>query len=143
MDAKMLTRISCRGLLLALLLTLTIGITACQGTQSAFIRTAGNAGAAFAAASLTLRYAHEGRITVAYATSAFENYQSELSNVDQRLVTQANDGQHEVLQRSLLANYRTAMLIIQRPCMIASCRWHVQVALLDQASQAFLKVGDQ
>ncbi|MBV9712347.1 MAG: PRC-barrel domain-containing protein [Ktedonobacteraceae bacterium] len=39
-------------------------------TQSAFARTTNNAGAAFAAASQTLNYAHHGKVTAAYARSA-------------------------------------------------------------------------
>ncbi len=65
-----------------LLLILLLLLTGCQLTQSAFARTAGNAGSAFAAASTTLTYAHERKITNAYASSSFENFQSELSGLD-------------------------------------------------------------
>ncbi len=70
------------GLLLMVLVAMVAG---CQLTQPAFTRTAGNAGSAFAAAETTLSYAHEGKITYAYASSSFVNYQSELDGLDQSL----------------------------------------------------------
>src|SRR5438876_6164996 len=70
------------GLLLLVLVEMTTG---CQLSQPAFTRTAGNAGSAFAAAATTLSYAHEGKITYAYASSSFVNYQSELDGLDQTL----------------------------------------------------------
>jgi hypothetical protein len=74
--------------LLLTLLLLLLGATGCQFKQSAFALTASNAGSTFAAAALTLRYTHEGKVTPAYASSSFMNYQSELQNVDQQLPTQ-------------------------------------------------------
>src|SRR2546423_13015448 len=74
----------CAGPLLLVLLT----VTGCQLTQSAFSRTVGNAGAVFSAASTTLSYAHEGKITSAYAQASFVNYQSELDGLDQQLPSQ-------------------------------------------------------
>jgi hypothetical protein len=71
-----------------LLLVFLVMVTGCQVTQSAFTRMAGDAGAAFAAASTTLTYAHQGKITRAYASSAFVNYQSELDGLDQSLPSQ-------------------------------------------------------
>src|SRR5437764_9671431 len=53
-----------------LLFVLLLLLTSCQLTQSAFAKTVGDAGSAFAAASTTLTYAHEGKITMAYAASS-------------------------------------------------------------------------
>src|SRR5690349_16273025 len=68
----------------AIILLLLLLLTGCQMTQSGFARTANDAGSAFAAASTTLTYAHTGKLTTAYAQTSFENYQSELSGVDQQ-----------------------------------------------------------
>lgn len=59
--------------------------TACQLTQPAFARMAGDAGAAFAAASTTFQYTHEGKISEAYAAASFVIFQSELSGLDSTL----------------------------------------------------------
>src|SRR5690349_24982844 len=68
-------------LALALALALIVG-AGCALAQSAFARTAGNAGAAFAAAAVTLRFAHEGKLTAAYARASFVNYRAELDGLD-------------------------------------------------------------
>ncbi len=64
------------------LCVLLFALTECQIAQSAFAKTAGNAGTAFAAASTTLTYTHTDKLTMAYTKSSFEGYQSEL-----RLIT--------------------------------------------------------
>jgi hypothetical protein len=111
----------------------------CQLTQSAFARSAGNAGAAFAAAEQTLRDAH-GRITVAYATSSFVNFRSELQGLDTQLPSQSGaPGSGQI--KHLLALYDTAMAAVAHPSLTASCDWKGQIAALDAASKAFLKAG--
>ncbi len=122
------------------LLALLLLATSCQLAQSGFARTASNAGSAFAAASTTLSYAHEGKITTAYAQSSFMNYQSELSGIDQQLPSQsgAPDKQHI---KHLLDLYNLAMEAVNSPCLAVSCDWHVQVTALDRASKAFLEVS--
>jgi hypothetical protein len=114
----------------------------CQLAQSSFARTANNAGAAFAAASLTLNYVHEGKITYAYARSAFMNYQSELQGLDQQIPSQAGAPDMQNI-RLLLDAYRPAIQVVNQPCLDASCNWHSQLASLDRASKAFLKAGGQ
>lgn len=121
------------------LLLLTSG---CQLAQSSFARTANNAGAAFAAASLTLGYAHEGKITYAYARSAFMNYQSELQGLDQQLPSQAGAPDMQNI-RLLLDAYQPAIQVVNQPCLDASCNWRSQLASLDRASKVFLKAGGQ
>lgn len=111
-------------------------------TQSAFTRAANNAGAAFAAASTTLTYAHTGKLQTAYAQSSFENYQSELSGLDQQLPSQSGAPDKRVIQQ-LLVLYKLAMQAINQPCLEVSCNWQGQVKALNAASQAFLKAGDQ
>ena len=123
-----------------LLLVLLVMVTGCQLTQPAFTRTAGNAGAAFAAAATTLSYAHEGKITYAYASSTFVNYQSELDGLDQTLPSlQGAPDKHTV--EHLLNLYKPAIQAVDAPCLNESCNWQVQVASLNGASKAFLEAG--
>ena len=117
-------------------------LTGCQIAQSAFTKTAGNAGSAFAAASTTLTYAHTGKLTTAYTKASFESYQSELSGIDQQLSTQQGSPDTHTVQH-LLDLYKTAMQAINQPCLEATCNWHEQVPALNQASGAFLKAGGQ
>lgn len=122
------------------LLFLLLVLAGCQLAQSAFTRTASSAGAAFAAASTTLTYAHTGKLTIAYTKASFESYQSELSGIDQQLASQSGSPDKHTIQH-LLDLYKTAMQAIHQPCLEASCNWHAQVAALNQASSAFLKAG--
>ena len=125
------------GLLLLVLVEMTTG---CQLTQPAFTRTAGNAGSAFAAAATTLSYAHEGKITYAYASSSFVNYQSELDGLDQTLPSlQGAPDKHSV--QYLLDLYKPAIQAIDAPCLNESCDWRAQVVALNRASKAFLEAG--
>ncbi|MBV9258181.1 MAG: hypothetical protein JO215_09200 [Ktedonobacteraceae bacterium] len=114
--------------------------TSCQLTQSAFARTTNNAGAAFAAASQTLNYAHHGKVTAAYARSAFAAYQNELSGLDQQLPLQAGAPDAASVHQ-LLSVYAQAMQVVNQPCLDTSCAWRPQIATLNRASEAFLKVG--
>ena len=123
-----------------LLLALLVMVSACQLAQSAFAITASNAGSAFAAASTTLSYAHEGKITYVYASSSFVNYQSELGGLDQALSSQAGAPDKRTVQR-LLELYKLAMQAVNAPCLSASCNWRAQVAALNRASKAFLEAG--
>lgn len=112
----------------------------CQLTQSVFARTASNAGSAFAAAEEMLRDAHKGRVTVAYASSSFVNFRSELEGLDSQLPSQSGaPGASQV--KHLLALYRPAMAAVEHPCLTDSCDWKGQIAALDAASKAFLKAG--
>ena len=117
-------------------------LTGCQFAQSAFTRTASDAGSALAAASTTLTYAHAGKLTMAYTKASFESYQSELSGIDQQLSAQQGSPDTRTVQH-LLALYKTAMQAINQPCLDASCNWHAQITALTQASNAFLKAGGQ
>src|SRR5690349_13037143 len=127
------------GMLLAMLVLCSL-LAACAFTQSAFTRTANNAGSAFAAAEATLVDAHEGKFTYSYAASSFINYQSELSGTDKALTAQgASDTR--TLHR-LLALYSPAIRIVDAPCLNDTCDWHKQVEVLTRASQAFLGVGN-
>lgn len=101
---------------------------------------AGNAGSAFAAASVTLRYAHEGKITSAYAASSFVNYRSQLDGLDQQLSSQSG-APNQQTRHHLLTLYKLAMQVVNHPCLDTTCHWHTQVMTLDRASQAFLEAG--
>ncbi len=132
-------RTHCLALSLCILL---FALTGCQFSQSAFTKTASNAGSAFAAASTTLTYAHTGKLTMAYTKASFESYQSELSGIDQQLPSQHGTPDTRTVQH-LLALYKTAMQAVNQPCLETTCNWHAQVAALNQASSAFLKAGGQ
>ena len=129
-----------RAIFALVFVALLLVTSGCQLAQSSFARTANNAGAAFAAASLTLSYVHEGKITYTYARSAFMNYQSELQGLDQQLPSQAGAPDMQTI-RLLLDVYRPAMQVINQPCLDASCNWRSQLASLDRASKIFLKAG--
>ena len=125
-----------------LLLVLLMVATGCQLTQAAFTRTAANAGSGFAAAAITLSYTHEGKITYAYASSSFVNYQSELDGLDQALPGMQGAPDKHTIQH-LLDLYKPAIQAVDAPCLHESCDWRAQVAALNHASQAFLEVGGQ
>src|SRR5689334_12702270 len=96
------------GSIIIFLLILPITAVGCQLTQSAFTKTAGNAGSAFAAASTTLTYLHAGKISKAYAASSFVNYASELDGLDQTLPSQTGTPDAGILKR-LLDLYKPAI----------------------------------
>lgn len=130
---KLVVCVGCIALLLA-----TAG---CQIKRPSFSITAGNIGSAFAASEATLLYAHEGKITYAYATSSFVNFQSELSGANQTLAAaQGTPGASTM--RQLLFLYREAMRVVNTPCLNDMCNWRVQLSALDRASKAFLKAGN-
>ncbi len=126
------------GMVLVLLMLFSLS-TACTFTETAFTRTANNAGSAFAAAEVTLTYAHEGKITYSYAASSFVNFQSELSGTDQTLAAQGAANTH-TLQR-LLALFSPAIQVIDAPCLSNMCNWRKQIEILNRARQAFLEAG--
>jgi hypothetical protein len=123
-----------------LLLVLLVTVTGCQLTQSPFTRMAGDAGAAFAAASITLTYAHQGKFTTAYASSAFVNYRSELDGLDQLLPSQQGAPDKTQIEH-LLELYKQAIKVVDNPCLETSCDWRRQVEALNRASEAFVKAG--
>ena len=129
------------GRIIFLLLILSVMTVGCQLTQSAFVKTAGDAGSGFAAASTTLTYLHQGKISKGYAASSFINYASELDGLDQTLPSLAGAPDSRTLQR-LLNLYKPADRVVDAPCLDASCDWRAQVAALDRASKAFLEVGN-
>ena len=122
------------------LLSLFSLLTACTFTESTFARTANNAGSAFAAAEATLAYAHEGKITYAYAASSFENFQSELSGIDHTLLAQGVENTR--MLHHLLDLYTLAMRVVDAPCLSNVCDWRMQDEILNRASQAFLRAGN-
>ena len=125
-------------------LCLVIGVlllpTACTMTQSAFARTAGNVGSAFAAAATTLAYAHRQQLTMAYAVASFVTFKSELQGVDAGLTSMQGAPDRRVVRR-LVALYRRAEPAVEHPCLARACNWQAQVATLQRASDAFVKAG--
>lgn len=116
--------------------------TACQMSQAPFQRKAGDAGATFAAAKATLDFEHQQKITSAYASSSFENFQRSLEGLDQELASQEGAPDPQNLQQ-LLQMYKAAMEVVKQPCLDENCDWRGQLAILDQTSQALLKAGGQ
>lgn len=123
-----------------LLPLLLLAVTACQFTQSPFSKTTGDAGAAFAAASITLTYAHQGKISYAYAASSFVNFRNELDGLDQQLPSRQGAPDVRTVQH-LVDLYKSAIRAVDSPCLNESCDWRTQVALMNKASQAFLQAG--
>ena len=123
-----------------LLILLVMMVTGCQFTQAAFPRMVSNAGSAFAAASTTLAYAHQGKVTYAYAAASFVNYQSELDGLDQTLPSQSGAPDKRTVQH-LIDLYKVAIKVVDSPCLNNSCNWQTQVDALNRASKAFLEAG--
>jgi hypothetical protein len=130
------TGFSLPGLLALLIWTLA----GCQFTQSPFALAVSSAGAEFAAAATTLSYVHSGKITAQYARASFVNYRSQLDGLDQQLPSQQG-APGKTTMNHLLALYKVAIRAVDQPCLAVSCNWQAQVAALNRASQAFLKVG--
>ena len=123
-----------------LLLILLLIVTGCQFQQAAFPGMASNAGSAFAAAATTLAYAHEGKLTYAYAAASFVNYQSELDGLDQTLSSQ-NGAPDKRAVHHLLDLYKVAIKAVDLPSLSNSCDWRTQVDALNRTSKAFLEAG--
>ncbi|MBO0782738.1 MAG: hypothetical protein J2P37_28320 [Ktedonobacteraceae bacterium] len=131
----------CRSAATIVLVIMAVALlTGCQLAQNSFSRTVKSAGAAFSAATLTLDYAHSGKITEAYARSTFMGYQSELQDLDQQLTSQDDVPNPRAVQE-LVMQYKAAMAAINQPCLAASCDWHSQRNTLLQASRTFLQAG--
>ena len=126
----------CIGFIALLLIT-----TGCQLMQPSFSITAGNVGSALAASETTLLYAHEGKITYAYAASSFVNFQSELNGADQTLASSQGAPDTSTM-RQLLSLYQVAIRVVNAPCLNDTCNWRTQVMILDRASKAFIKAGN-
>lgn len=122
------------------LLILPLALAGCALTQSPFARNAGDTGSSFAAAATTLAYAHEGKLTTAYARASFVNYQSELAGVGQQFSSLAGSPGGKTVRR-LVRAYHTAEQAVQHPCLGSGCNWRGQVAALNRASKAFVKAG--
>jgi hypothetical protein len=95
------------GIILLLFFSL-FAFTGCQFTQSSFARTTSNAGGSFAAASTTLSYFHQGRITRPYTSSSFEGFQEELQGLGQQLPSLSGVPDKQALQQ-LLRAYKQAI----------------------------------
>ena len=128
--------------LLTFLISLLFSITGCQLAQSAFVRIAGNAGAEFSAATSTLSYVHQGKLTPTYAISSFADYRKQLDGVDQQLPSLQGVPDAYTLQH-LLDAYKPAIQAVDAPCLSNTCNWRSQLNALQQASQAFLKAAGQ
>ena len=126
-----------QGLLFLVILALLSG---CQFTQPPFMRTASDAGATFAAASTTLTYLHEGKITRQYAQSSFAAFKTSVDGLDQQLPGQQGAPSKQDVQQ-LLSTYKPAMDALDHPCFEGTCDWHAQEQALTTASKAFLAVS--
>ena len=123
--------------LAAVVALLTAG---CSASKSPFARQAGDAGEEFAAAAITLRDLHEGRLTRAYAQSSFVNFEKAVGDVPEQLPKASGHPDPGALQH-LLDLYRPASRAVAEPCLDAGCDWQGQVAALEAASKAFIEAG--
>lgn len=127
--------------LLAGLLLLFLA-TGCDLAETPFVRETGNAGSAFSAASTLLSYVHTHRVSRAYASSGFANFQSELSGLDQELPKLSGAPSGATI-RHLLDLYAPAMRVINNPCLDDGCSWQDQIMNLKNASKGFLEASGQ
>jgi len=121
-------------------LLLILMTSACSLTQPPFVRMVDGAGGTFSAATTTLTYFHQGKLSRAYTVSSFAGYESQLDGLDQQLPAQQGADNQATVKR-LLALYKPAMQVVQQPCLESSCDWRGQVAILERASKAFVEVG--
>jgi hypothetical protein len=122
------------------LLAVSLTLTACAMTQSAFAQTADTAGSTFAAAATTLAYAHQKRITPAYAAASFVSFQDEVQGVAGQLPSLQGAPSARTV-RHLLALYEPAERAAMHPCLAPSCDWRTQVQALQRAGDAFVKAA--
>ncbi|HKC75626.1 MAG TPA: hypothetical protein VKF37_15705 [Chloroflexota bacterium] len=122
--------------LLAVLLTLS----GCTMTQSDFAQTADTVGSAFAAAATTLAYAHQKKITPAYAAASFVSFQDEVQGVAGQLPSLQGAPSARTV-RHLLALYEAAERAVLHPCLDLSCDWRTQVQALQRAGNAFTRAA--
>lgn len=128
------------GLALLALLALILAATGCTMTQTPFERAAGDAGSAFAASATTLAYAHDGKLTKAYARASFVIYRAQLKGLDRSLP--ALDGAPDPSTvRHLIELAQAAHPAVDDPCLDDGCDWRAQVEALQRASDAFLQAG--
>jgi len=123
-------------------LLLFVSLSGCQIAQSKFAQLANDAGGEFAAAATTLSYLHEGKLALPYARSSFEGFRATLDGLDQQLPSLAGRPNDKTIS-DLLTHYKRAIQAIDNPCLDTSCDWRAQRDVLNQASQAFLKAGEQ
>jgi hypothetical protein len=127
--------------LAGLYLLFSLTISACSLTQPPFVRMVDGAGGTFSAATTTLTYFHQGKLTRAYTISSFAGYESQLDGLDQQLPEQQG-ADNQATVRRLLALYKPAMQVVQQPCLESSCDWRGQVTTLERASKAFVEVSE-
>jgi len=117
-------------------------LSGCVVTKTQFQNTASGAGGELAAAATTLQYVHEGRLSRAYASSAFASYRDALLITEKQLPS-VPGGPGQTTVEELLKLYRPAHRAVEQPCLDDSCDWRVQVQALKKASDALVKAADQ
>ena len=121
-------------------LVAVLTLSGCEMVRSGFATEAGSAGDELTAAAVTLRYAHEGRITTPYARSAFGNYREVLLTFEPKL-RQAKGAPSGAEVNRLIAVYRTAVPVLQAPCLDDGCDWQGQAATLEAAAAILSKAS--
>ena len=124
----------------AVLLAVLLTLIGCTMTQSAFVQTADTVGSAFAAAATTLDYAHQKKITPAYAAASFVSFQDEVQGVAGQLPSLQGAPSARTV-RHLLALYEPAERAVMHPCLDPSCGWRAQVRALQRAGDAFARAA--
>jgi hypothetical protein len=121
-------------------LAVALTLSGCVMVRSGFATQAGSAGDELAAAAVTLRYVHEGKITVPYARSAFDNYREVLLTFVPKL-QKAKGAPSSAEVNRLIAVYRSAVPVLEAPCLDGGCDWQGQAATLEAAASTLSKAS--
>lgn len=127
----------------ALAASLLISLTACSPdafTQTPFVREAQDAASLLSAASMTIEYAHSGKMDDRFARSSLDIYREPLAGMALSLPRQRGAPDRSTLA-PVVELLRDAQAVLADPCLDDSCDWRGQVAILDDASRALLELG--
>lgn len=126
--------------LAALLLAALVFIAGCSATRSPFSRTAADVGSTLSAAAVTLRAAHEGRVTREYAQGSFVNYADQLVGAADELADLEGAPDPGMIGR-LVELLGPAAAVSQAPCLEGPCDVQPQLDALEVARDAFIQAS--
>jgi hypothetical protein len=119
-----------------LLLVLLIAASGCSLTQTEFAQRTDEAAAVMAGAATVLAFAHEQRITGAYARATLASYAPQLEGLDRELAG-LKGAPDPAAVRQLVELSRPAREAVDQPCLDEACDWRGQVEALRRAVEAF------
>ena len=126
----------------ALAVIAVVALSGCEMVKSNFASQAGTAGDELAAAALTLRYVHEGKVTRPYARSAFINYREVLQGFEPKL-RRATGGPSDGEVNRLIAAYLQAVPAVEDPCIDDGCDWEAQARTLEAAADELSQASER